>query len=382
MPYKNVVILKSNLSSCGGIEKYTLRTAQAFVEKGCKVTLLTSGDKTPATSEGIEVISLCKPKPLSVYNIWDFDRTCQKWLKQNPADVIFGMDRNTYQTHYRAGDGVHAAYLKRRSKDVSFLKKATFSINPLHKLVLNIEQQAYEDDNLRCLFTNSEMVRKEVLEHYKIKENKVSTVHNGVEWYEMQSDFDQWESKHKPNRNSLSLDPHAFQFLFIGNGFRRKGLHLFLKGLSQQLNENWQLSVVGKDKETLKFQNLARTLGIAEKVKFFGPQENTIKFYQQADSLVIPSIYDPFANVTVEALAMGLFVISSKGNGGHEVLLPKNGVVIEELMNRNSVEESIKHALKHKKTKESADFIRNSVKNLDFAFQLGKIVQKTLNTLQ
>ena len=46
-------------------------------------------------------------------------------------------------------------------------------------------------------------------------------------------------------------------------------------------------------------------------------------FYQMADALVIPSFYDPFANVTVEALAMGLFVLSSKHNGGPEILTKK-----------------------------------------------------------
>jgi UDP-glucose:(heptosyl)LPS alpha-1,3-glucosyltransferase len=382
MPYKNVVILKSNLSSIGGIEKYTLRTSQAFAEKGCRVTILTSGKGIKNTPNNIEIISLCSPRNLSVYNIWRFNQLSDQWLKENPVDVVFGMDRNTYQTHYRAGDGVHAAYLNRRANDVSLFKKASFSINPLHNLILKIEREAYEHDELRCLFTNSEMVRKEVLKHFNICESKVTNIHNGVEWHEMEEDFNNWEEKLNENITTFSLNPNSFQFLFIGSGFRRKGLHIILKGLASLSKETWQLSVVGKDKESKKFQNLALSLGIGDKVKFFGPQENTTPFYQQADCLLIPSIYDPFANVTVEALAMGLFVVSSKGNGGHEVLLPNNGVVIEELDDQDSVLLSLKHALKQKKTRKRASFIRNSVKNLDFTYQLGKIVQKTLNTAQ
>ncbi len=54
-------------------------------------------------------------------------------------------------------------------------------------------------------------------------------------------------------------------------------------------------------------------------------------FYQLADALAIPSFYDPFANVTVEALAMGLFVVSSRSNGGFEILDPSKGIIIENL---------------------------------------------------
>ena len=68
-------------------------------------------------------------------------------------------------------------------------------------------------------------------------------------------------------------------------------------------------------------QALAAKLNIQRRVTFFGPQKEIRPFYQFADALVIPSFYDPFANVTVEALAMGLFVVSSKSNGGHEILI-------------------------------------------------------------
>jgi len=116
-------------------------------------------------------------------------------------------------------------------------------------------------------------------------------------------------------------------------------------------------------------------LGLKDKVRFFGSQDEMRPFYQYADALVIPSFYDPFANVTIEALAMGLFVISSKHNGGHEILNKQNGIVIENLLDVDAFAASLHVALQHKKTEKSADLARQSVKHLDFSAQLAKLIQ-------
>jgi UDP-glucose:(heptosyl)LPS alpha-1,3-glucosyltransferase len=98
------------------------------------------------------------------------------------------------------------------------------------------------------------------------------------------------------------------------------------------------------------------------------------RFYQFADAVVIPSLYDPFANVTVEALAMGLFVVSSKSNGGHEILTDKNGAIISNLFNRDSLTFALKEALRHPKTPMQALSIRESVRNLDYSLQTKKLI--------
>jgi UDP-glucose:(heptosyl)LPS alpha-1,3-glucosyltransferase len=144
------------------------------------------------------------------------------------------------------------------------------------------------------------------------------------------------------------------------------------------LKGDFHLSVIGKDSEWQKYQALAQRLHLDQRIHFFGPQKDIRPFYQLADALAIPSFYDPFANVTVEALAMGLFVISSKTNGGHEVLQPHNGAVIGDLTNLDSIREALSDALRHPKTKDSALEIRQSVKHLDFSCQLHQLIESCL----
>ncbi|MFS8563211.1 MAG: glycosyltransferase family 4 protein [Rhabdochlamydiaceae bacterium] len=160
-----------------------------------------------------------------------------------------------------------------------------------------------------------------------------------------------------------------YHFLFIGHNFERKGLRELLIALSQLKFKNFHLSVVGEDKNSAYYQTLAKKLGLFSQVSFWGKIENTLPFYQRADCLVIPSLYDPFANVTVEALAMGLFVISSATNGGKEVLTEESGVVIEGNL---SFVGALEYALSKPKTLLSSQKIRDSVKHLDFEVQLNK----------
>lgn len=378
---QKIVILKSNLDYLGGAEKYTLRLAQAFADKDCQVTILTTNKikkRTEAINTKAQIVNFGNGPKISFLHIHYFDQQCKKWLRENSADVVFGMDRNRVQTHYRASNGVHAAYLNHRSKEESFLKKVSFKINPLHWTILNFEKSIFEDPNLKILFANSNLVRNEIAEHYSFDHSKIQVVHNGVEWDEMKNDFSCWEENQISITKELGLDPSAYQFLFIGNDYRRKGLHFLLKGLARLRWNNFQLSVVGKEKNMGYFQELAKSLGLHNKVTFFGVRSDIRKFYQVADSLVVPSLYDPFANVTVEALAMGLFVVSSQSNGGSEILTQQNGCVISNLFDPDAMAEALKVAVDHPKTPVRAKEIRNSIQHLNFTHQLNQIVQATL----
>lgn len=61
-------------------------------------------------------------------------------------------------------------------------------------------------------------------------------------------------------------------------------------------------------------------------------QKKTLDFYQMADALLLPTLYDPFPNVILEALSCGLPVITSTTCGGAEFIQNgKNGFVCDAL---------------------------------------------------
>jgi len=371
MSRKSVIILKSHLSKLGGLEKQTLRISQEFGSQGCRVTILTNGPFADVVlPSGVEVVNVGTTPKMSYAHIRKFDQLCQDWISKNPGEVIFGVERNTGVTHYRAGNGVHAEYLAKRFQTDSFLKRFSFRWNPMHRAILQIEKETYEDGRLQKLFTNSEMVKQEILQYYQVNPEKIEVIHNGVEWNELEVPFQQWCSM--PRKSA------PYHFLFVGNGYQRKGLEYILKALGQIKSDSFQLSVVGKEKKLSYFQNLTQTLGLDNQVTFYGSQKNLIPFYHKADALLIPSLYDPFANVTVEALAMGLQVVSSSFNGGKEVLNEETGVVISDLFDQDSIVCSLDKVMRERKSVESARRCRKSVKHLTFENQLKKMVAHTL----
>ena len=372
-----ICILKRNFTSLGGLEKYTLKIAQAFAKRQGNVTILTESPLAQA-DPSLSFVSFPSKRLLGWRKIQEFDENVTRYLEKHPFDLILGMDRNKHPTHIRAGNGVHAAYLKQRTLTDPFLKRITAPLNPLNRLILHIEKESFESPELRVLFTNSHMVKAEVLTHYNTPPEKIEVIHNGVEWKEMDKDFNTWiESKSRLSM-SLKLDPSTFHFLFIGNGYERKGLRPLLHALSLLKKRDFHLSVVGKDKNSPYYEHLASQLGLKNHVTFFGQRKDVRSFYQFSDCLVIPSYYDPFANVTVEALAMGLFVISSKHNGGSEILKSSMGTIIPSLSDKESFAASLTHALSHPKTWIRSQNIRNTVHYLDFPNQLNQLINRCL----
>ncbi|MDU2190441.1 MAG: glycosyltransferase family 4 protein [Klebsiella pneumoniae] len=93
-----------------------------------------------------------------------------------------------------------------------------------------------------------------------------------------------------------------------------------------------EMLVVGKDKDQPRYQALAKSLNCEARVRFFGMQSETLPFYQMADGLLLPTLYDPFPNVILEAMACGLPVITTTGCGGAEFIVDgHNGYVCDAL---------------------------------------------------
>ena len=372
-----VALLKMEAKSQGGLEKYAGRIVSAFAKKGADISILTT-----QTSDRFSPKIAYHSFPISRWpgfiRLEQFDRCVGRWLKEHPVDIVFGMERNRIQTHIRAGNGVHAAYLKSRLVSEGLLKYGMCLINPLHRKILELEKAAFEFPGLKKIFVNSRMVQSELLDHYNVDPSKISVVHNGVEWQDQEAAFSIWQHGKKEALDRFGIDSNALHLLFIGHGYRRKGLDQLLKALSIWKFKDFHLSIIGKDKQINRYRTDVERLGLKDRVRFFGPQKEVVPFYQLADALIIPSFYDPFANVTLEALSFGLFVVSSKSNGGHEILTEENGAIIENLASPESIAAALDRCLICRKTPESATRIRTSVSHLDFSNQISKLIDACL----
>ncbi len=134
-----ITLIKNELFKQGGLEKYTWQIARDFCALDTPVTVLTSGNPQPPFSHPLlNIVSLPIRHRLSYLSVLYFDKACHDYLTKNPTPIVFGLDRNRTQSHLRAGNGVHAAYLKQRGLEEGILKKFSFSLNPLHQKILSL----------------------------------------------------------------------------------------------------------------------------------------------------------------------------------------------------------------------------------------------------
>jgi UDP-glucose:(heptosyl)LPS alpha-1,3-glucosyltransferase len=122
------------------------------------------------------------------------------------------------------------------------------------------------------------------------------------------------------------VESEAHVLLFAGSGFERKGLATAIEALPALPDA--RLLVIGRGDET-RYRRLAVRLGVGDRVRWLGLRGDLERWYVAAEVLVLPTRYEPFGNVHLEALASGLPVVTTTAAGGAELIEEgKNGAVV------------------------------------------------------
>jgi Glycosyltransferase len=226
-------------------------------------------------------------------------------------DLVQSHERIPGASIFRAGDGVHAVWLEQYNRIQSPLTRWAQSFSRYHRYILDAEKQMFLHPSLRKVICNSRMVRDEIAQRFGLSLDKLAVIYNGVDTHHFHPDVRQ-----RSLRGSLGIPDDAPVLAYVGSGFSRKGVATALKAI--QPHQHVWLLIAGRDKHQKKFQKLAESIGVAARVKFLGPVADVREVYGSADALVLPTLYDPFPNVCVEALACGLPLLTSHGCGAAE----------------------------------------------------------------
>src|SRR4029077_20768965 len=110
--------------------------------------------------------------------------------------------------------------------------------------------------------------------------------------------------------------------LFVGSGWDRKGLRFAVEAIRAIGNPKCRLLVVGRGNK----RNWE-----SDRVCFLGVVHDLPQLYGAADIFVLPTLYDPFSNACLEALASGLPVVTTRDNGFSEIITDRvHGSLIED----------------------------------------------------
>lgn len=332
-----LAFIKKRFSIHGGAERYLQTLIQHLKNAGHEIHIFShqwSGE------EGVIFHKVNILPFTSFLSAITFDENVAKAIKREKVDCVISLERTTCQDIYRAGEGCHAEWLQIRSKTEPFYKKLSFKINPLHIALLNLEKRLFK--NTKLIIANSKMVREQIIRHYAVPEEKIMTIYNGVDLARFNPESkEKWR---KNVRNNLNIPEDLKVLLFVGSGFERKGLKTLIHAMPL-IKGNIKTLIIGKG-DTSKYRALAERLGVPDKIMFLGTQKEIEKFYASSDLFVLPTLYDPFSNATLEAMASGIPVITTKNNGASEPIENgREGFVLNSLANPRELAEKINIAI-------------------------------------
>ncbi|RJR22734.1 MAG: glycosyltransferase family 1 protein [Nitrospiraceae bacterium] len=342
-----IAVLRKKYTFHGGAEGFSSSFIDRLAGEGHEMHIFAIEWQADSSHENIVFHKVPAVTFNSFLRDLSFALSCMRLLKKQREtfDIIQTHDKTLYQDIYRAGDGCHIEWLKQRWKRSGIFGKLSAFINPYHWLILLLERSILDGHKFKKIIAISEMVKRNIIDHYKVSPSDIEVIYNGVDLAKFHpSNREKYRSE---IRKKYGVKDTDFVVLFMGSGFERKGVRYLIQAV-ESLAEPVTVMIVGKGN--------ARKIGSAEARKhgskgrksplqniiFCGPQKDNYKYYAAADVFVFPTMYEPFGNVHLEALASGLPVITTKNSGAAEIIKDgMQGFVIKEPEDIRAIAEKI-----------------------------------------
>ncbi|MGC8735273.1 MAG: glycosyltransferase family 4 protein [Dissulfurimicrobium sp.] len=326
----NLAVIRRECSfDIGGAEAYCANICNRFSSLGHKVTLV---------ADRAEIDSACLLRAMvmgrgSIMKNLSFFVNSRRILKVGGFDLTYGLSRVAPVDVLRISDPLHAAWLDLGYPWTGRLRR----FMPRHKMLLWMERMAIEE--ARAIIVNSNMVKAQIEHYYDMALDKVHVVYNGVDtslFAPMLPD------EREMVRLSMGLPADITVFLFAGTDLRRKGLAPLIHGLDSLSSCcDFALLIAGVCSDRAMEAEIRR-LGLSKRVRWLGYTRDMARLYGISDLFILPTLYDPFANAVLEAMACGTPALTTVNNGASEVARE----VDEWLVIKNSTADAIHGALR------------------------------------
>lgn len=147
---------------------------------------------------------------------------------------------------------------------------------------------------------------------------------------------DRLNSKMKPDQVlKRARQPTPLHIIFVGNVIPRKGLDVLISGLGRLPRDTWQLEVIGSLTADQAYAHSIRSQiarnGLTDRIRLSGslPDGELASRLAQSHVLAVPSSYEGFGMVYIEAMGFGLPVIASNVGAVPELITPgRDGFLI------------------------------------------------------
>ena len=280
----------------GGLQRDFARIAREAVKRGHEVVALVSDWQGDAI-DGVTVQRIAAAGGSNHGRMRSFARGVLAARETGGFDRVLGFNRLPGLDVYFAADSCFAEHVNSKPKPLRWL--------PRYATYLKLEQAVTAVDGPLILFLNDDQ-RDQYLRHYALAENRYGLLPPGIE-RDRQRPADH-EAVRQQTRASLGIDKQDTLLLFLGSGFKVKGLDRALKAFSS-LPETVKLMIVGNDQAEPYLSGLSKAQ--RQRILVLGPRDDVTALMQAADLLLHPAYRESAGMVLLEATVAGLPVLTT-----------------------------------------------------------------------
>ena len=330
-----IIFIRQQFSQFGGAELMLDRILTALIARGRHVALL--GRSWRGSSE-VEFIHCDPPRLGRAFRELLFARAACARIARETRALVQAHERVPCCDIFRAGDGVHAAYLAQKMRLQSAFGRLADRFSLFHRNTLALERALFASPRLRAVIVNSAMVADDVVRYFGFPRERIHLVPNGIDLARFRMAAREHHRATVRARFGVAKDnPVA---LFVGSGFERKGLRQAIQAAAACGAELW---AVGHDRNPRAFRAEAARAGLGPGFRLIGPAD-PLPYYAAADALILPSFYDPFPSTVIEALACGVPVVTTTGCGARDIVKRLDPRLVRDALDREGITEALRAA--------------------------------------
>jgi UDP-glucose:(heptosyl)LPS alpha-1,3-glucosyltransferase len=315
----------------GGLQEDCLATAVATAERGHEVHIFTRTWKGDCPTN-VNRHLLGKTGWSNITRNDHFFKALDAELPKHHLDGIVAFNRIPKSDIYFAADPCYVE----RVKDKPFWYKCRLRHRYYKALEQTIFDRAHFPETL--VLTDREIAAFH--QHYEVSPDKFHLLPPGVEHNTTSAGAAQ--SNRHELRAELGTPADAIVALFVGSGYRIKGLDRALRALAanKETASKIEFWVVGNG-NSARFASLAKQAGVT--VRFLGGRADVNRFYDAADFLLHPAYSESAGKVLLEALTHGLPVLTTDTCGyAPHILKAEAGSVINSPFSQSMLNTTLK----------------------------------------
>jgi UDP-glucose:(heptosyl)LPS alpha-1,3-glucosyltransferase len=300
----------------GGTERDLMVTARYLRDAGHQLVIYAKEVRAETSSWMVRAVSARAPG--RALGLWRFANAAPALARDDGADLVVSFARAIGADVLRSGGGAHISYVRAAQSWRRPFAARAMRLSAYHRAQMAVERRAFASPMLKRTVAVSNLVRDDLVREFALDPQRVLTIYNGVdlEHFRPLSDDDSRATV----RRRLGISGSGPMVVFAGNGFARKGLEFLIRAWPRLVEREARLVVVGEDRNVLKFRRLSNHLGVGARVIFAGRRRDLSEILCAAEVFALPSLFEPFGNVVMEAMACGLPPLTSVLAGVSEVL--------------------------------------------------------------